>query len=236
MRILACGAHPDDVEIACGGTVALAAGQGHDVQILDLTRGEMGSNGDARLRGREATAAAAILGVAARHNADLPDGRLDSSSESQKQKLVSIIRSLRPQMMIIPPQETRHPDHGQASRLLADAAFLSGLALFPAEGEPHRPQLILRTLERKQAAADFCICIDEQIEKKREALWAYRSQFSLEEGGRRTEINSPAFLEGVLARDRYFGSLSGCVWAEPFSSTKLLAFSDLGPLLGKGQG
>jgi len=231
MRILACGAHPDDVEIACGATLALAARQGHDTVILDLTRGEMGSNGDPELRAAEAAEAGRILDVGERHQAGLPDGHLNARDEGQRRAAVEWLRRLRPELLIIPARENRHPDHDQAHLLMKEAVFLAGLARFEAEGEPARPRAVYETMERRIFRPDFVVDVSSLRDLKDDALRAYRSQFIRESGASPTLINDPAFLEAIRARDRYFGELAGCAWAEPFRALELLRLANLDCLL-----
>jgi N-acetylglucosamine malate deacetylase 1 len=218
MRILACGAHADDVEIFCGGTVALSAQQGHEVMILDLTAGEMGSNGTVEERRGEAERAAAILGAKERFNCGLPDGFVDAGDREQRRIAVEYIREIRPEVMLIPVAETRHPDHGQAGRLLKEAAYVAGLKKYPAAGEPFRPVAVFHYLERRPGRPDFLVPVADQIEQKRGALLCFESQFK--RGGQNTEtfINHPDFLEGILARDRFYGAQAGVNFAEPFQS------------------
>lgn len=235
MKILACGAHPDDVEIACGATLALAARQGHETEILDLTRGELGSNGDPDLRAHEADEAARILDVAGRHQAGLPDGHLNAGDPLQRRTIVEWLRRLAPDLLIIPARENRHPDHDQAHLLLKEAVFLAGLARYEAEGEALRPRAVYETMERRVFRPDFVVDVSSLHEIKDEALRAYRSQFIRQEGTSPTMINDPAFLDSIRARDRYFGELSGCAWAEPFRALELLRVGSLEALLPAGR-
>jgi N-acetylglucosamine malate deacetylase 1 len=231
MRILACGAHPDDVEIACGATLALAAAEGHETAILDLTRGEMGSNGDPELRRSEAAEAGRILGVNARYQAALPDGGLNARDKAQRRSVVEWLRKLAPELLIIPARENRHPDHDQAHLLLREGVFLAGLAQFEAEGEPRRPRVVYETMERRLFRPDFVVDVGAYREKKEASLRAYASQFIREDGHAPTLINDPAFLEAIRARDRYFGELAGCDYAEPFRAVELLRIESVAALL-----
>ncbi len=235
MKILACGAHPDDVEIACGATLALAVFEGHKVEILDLTRGEMGSNGDPEMRAVEAAEAGHILGVLDRYQASLPDGGLNARDESQRRTVVEWLRRLAPDLLIIPARENRHPDHDQAHLLLREGVFLAGLAHFSAEGNPTRPRVVYETMERRLFRPDFVVDVSGFRSKKELALRAYKSQFIREEGQTDTIINDPAFLESIRSRDRFFGELAGCTWAEPYKAVELLRIDRLSALLpGEG--
>ncbi|MEZ4395456.1 MAG: bacillithiol biosynthesis deacetylase BshB1 [Candidatus Krumholzibacteriia bacterium] len=231
MHLLACGAHADDVELGCGGTLALAASLGHTVSILDLTAGELGSNGDPARRAEEAAAAACALGVGRRENAGLPDGHLSAADLGQRREVAGWLRTLGPDLLIIPGAQNRHPDHSAAHHLLWDAAFLAGLERYDAAGAARRPQRIIETMERFPFAPSFVIGIDAVVEAKRESLRCYASQF-LRGGGRAaTSINHPDFLEQLLARDRYYGALGGCGYAEPFHSAQVPLVADPAQLL-----
>ncbi len=232
MKIVAVGAHPDDVEICCGGAVALSAKSGHSVAILDLTAGELGSNGTEAERYSESSAAAEIMGVVQRHNAKLPDGGLDASDPAQLRAVIEWIRKLRPEVLLIPPERCRHPDHGQAHLLLKAAAFKAGLRRYAADGEPFRPRAIYQYLERFPFEPSFLIETDAVVDIKRRALRAYASQFERGEGQTGTLINDPGFLDDIEARDRYWGSMAGCTFAEPFLAMSAPLILDFAALAG----
>jgi len=242
MHLLAVGAHADDVEICSGGTLALAARLGHEVSILDLTAGELGSNGDPGRRAAEAAVAAAVLGVARRENAGLPDGRLNASDPAQRQVVVDWLRRLGPDLLITHCGQNRHPDHNAAHQLLWDAAFLAGLARFDGEGPPRRPTRILEMMERFPFAPSLVVGIDRCLEAKRAALACYESQFRRGDGLAATTINHPDFLAQILARDRFYGAQAGCGYGEPFFSRQVPLVRDPGwllaaePFAGVGEG
>jgi len=231
MHLLAVGAHADDVEICAGGTLARAALRGHEVSILDLTAGELGSNGDPALRAEEAAAAAVVLGVTRRENAGLPDGHLNAADLEQRRTLVGWLRRLGPDLIIIHTKRNRHPDHRAAHQLLWDAAFLAGLTRFAAEGPPRRPTRILEMMERFPFAPSLVVDIDAVIERKQAALRCYASQFSRGAGRAETSINHPDFLGQILARDRFYGAQAGCNYGEPFLSAQVPLIRDPGWLL-----
>ncbi len=234
MHLLACGAHPDDVELGCGGTLALAAERGHEVSVLDLTRGEMGSNGDPESRAREADCAAKVLGLARRENAKLPDGALDAGDPEQRRAIVSWLRRLGPDLLIIPTRENRHPDHREAHRLLMDAMFLAGAGKFEAEGPVRRPARVMQYMERIPFTPSLLVNIDSVIDRKREAMLCYESQFQRKAESAATLINDPEFLEQIIGRNRHFGQQAGCVFAEPFLADAPPLFTDPGDILGIG--
>lgn len=232
MHVLACGAHADDVELGCGGTLALAARLGHEVSILDLSAGEMSSNGDPGRRAEEAARAAAVLGVMRRENAGLPDGGLSGSDPEQVRVVVTWLRRLGPDLLIIPCRENRHPDHRAAHRLLQDAVFLAGVRRFEAEGATRRPQKVIQYMERIPFNPSLLVDIDAVADLKRQALACYGSQFQRGPGDAATLINAPDFLEQIDARDRYFGAQGGCGRAEPFFSASPPLLRDPGHVLG----
>ena len=165
--ILAIAAHRDDVELTCAGTLIKAVDQGHRTAILDLTAGETGTRGSADLRASEAEAAAAILGVSERRNAELPDAHL-ANDESSRRIVVEAIRHFAPRVVILPFPVGRHPDHRIASELGRDACFLAGLAKYPAAGQPHKPFKILYALSYREdpLKATFMVDISAQFERK----------------------------------------------------------------------
>jgi len=127
LDVLAIGAHPDDVELSCSGTIAKLVKQGRLVGILDLTRGELGTRGTAALRAKEAAEAARILGVRVRENLNIPDGNIEISKKNVA-KIITVIRRYRPQILLIPYSSERHPDHEHAHLLAKEAWYYSGIA------------------------------------------------------------------------------------------------------------
>ena len=231
MHLLACGAHPDDVELGCGGTLALAAMRGHEVSVLDLTAGEMSSNGDPESRAAETARAASVLGLTRRENAGLPDGRLDARDPEQRQVIVSWLRRLGPELLLVHTAENRHPDHRQAHRLLMDAVFWAGATKYEAEGPVRRPARVLEYMERIHFLPNVLVNIDAAADRKREAMLCYGSQFRRGADDAATLINDPEFLEQVIGRDRHFGLQAGCGHAEAFLARTPPVFADPGDLL-----
>jgi bacillithiol biosynthesis deacetylase BshB1 len=176
--LLAVFAHRDDAELNCGGTLAKAARMGHRVGILDLTQGEMGTRGSAKIREAESNAAAKVLGVAVRENLGLPDANI-TNEQSTREQLVRAIRKFRPRVVLCPALEGRHPDHRIAAQLVRDACFLSGLAKVAPDTEKHRPLKILHCLSFRQdfVRPSFVIDVSDDFEKKIEAIRCYASQF-----------------------------------------------------------
>ena len=229
--ILAIGAHPDDVELGCGGTVAKLISEGKTVAIVDLTQGELGTRGTNFTRAEEAANSAKILGISSRENLKMKDGFLTNSEEHQLQ-IVKIIRKYRPEIVLANAIDDRHPDHAKAAKLVSDACFLSGLVKIEtvSEGEnqkPWRPKQIFHYIQWKNIAPDFVIDITNFMEKKIEACLAFKTQFydpnSTEP---MTPIATKDFLESLTYRAQDLGRLSGVEFAEGFTTEKLLAFKN----------
>ncbi|HEY7728968.1 MAG TPA: bacillithiol biosynthesis deacetylase BshB1 [Candidatus Eisenbacteria bacterium] len=233
LDLLAIGSHPDDVEISCGGTLCLAAAQGYRVGILDLTRGELGTNGDPQTRAQEAGEAARILGVALRRNAGLPDGGIQACDRAQEQTVVALLRELRPAVLFAHYPRDRHPDHVEASRLVDRALYHAGLLRYDAPGDPFRPQARWHFASRVGFHPSVVVDISETWERKRESILAHASQVSPAGGDRRpTSLNEPEFLTRIEARARHFGLMIGVRYGEPFASADPVGFRDLRAFLG----
>lgn len=222
--IVAFGPHPDDVEIGCAGTLALHTARGHRVAIVDLTRGEMGSNGSPVERWAEAEAAARILGVAERRCLDLPDRGLAGgitagplTPAEQLQRCVEALRTLRPRVVLAPWGDDRHPDHVAAHHLLREAVFNAGLGRYETDQEPHRVLRMVFYFINRAAEPSFLVDITGQWPKKIESLFAHASQFRRDGGRVETRLNRDHGLAALVeARDRYFGAQAGTGYAEGF--------------------
>lgn len=231
--VLAIGAHPDDVELGCGGTVARLAAAGRRVAILDLTAGESATRGTPALRRREAAEAAAILGVCWRECLALPDGRLDGGSDDQVVALVGIVRTAAPRAVLIPHPADPHPDHRAAAGLCARAVFLAGLGAFQPElGASARPRLVLRYPGPRQLLVpDLVVECGAEYERKRSALAAHRSQFE-PAAGAATHLASGYFLAAVEGRDRAVGNTVGAELGEGLTAGGPLSADDVAWMLG----
>lgn len=235
LDILAIGAHPDDVELCCGGTLALEARAGHKVGILHLTSGEAGTRGTPETRRKEAEKAAEILGAVHVEFLDLRDGAL-RTGEAEEDELIECIRRLRPELILGPPPTDRHPDHSRAHVLVRDAAFYAGLARRGA-GEPHRPAAVFSFMQHYHFKPTFLVDCSETWETKVEALSAYESQLYSPDGnndGPQTKISSPEFRAAIDGRGAHFGLVHSAAFAEPFWSPTPVAVSDPMMLLPKG--
>lgn len=234
--LIAFGAHPDDVELGCGGTVARLAGAGSRVAIADLTAGERGTRGDRATRGREAENAAAALGVVMRECLQLPDGGLSPDDPEQVAAVVRAIRRHRPRAVFAPDRGDPHPDHRAAADLLERALFLSGVGnVRPEDGEPWRPRLVLAYPGPRQLfEPSIVVDVTSVYARKREAVLAHASQFDPERGGR-THLASGYFTAAIEGRDRAAGNTVGVEFGEGFRAPGPLAADELSWLLG-GQG
>ena len=229
LDLLAIAAHPDDVELTCGGTLIKMVERRYKVGILDLTEGEMGTRGSAEMRRREAAAAARILGVALRENLGLPDARLEVNEES-KLAVARKIRALRPHTVILPYWEGRHPDHYNAAKLAYEGCFLAGLKRLPLEGEAFRPfKVIYSTAYYPAARPTFVVDISRQFERRRRAILAYGSQFSPQRRDRRSKVHLPLdqLEQEVHLIARYYGQMIGVQYAEPFLAREVMQVEDV---------
>ncbi|MDH3744971.1 MAG: bacillithiol biosynthesis deacetylase BshB1 [Acidobacteriota bacterium] len=240
LDVLAIGAHPDDVELACGGTLALLAERGSKVGILHLTRGEAGSRGTAQDRQREAETATEALGASILEILDFGDGMM-RGGEAQENEIIDRLRRWRPEIVLGPPAVDRHPDHGRAHDLVEAAVFYSGLHRRAAggTGEPHRPGAVFHYMQHDSFEPRFVVDVTSTWAKKIAALDAYESQLhrtgsgseadstSQAEGAEpATKVSSLEYRLAVEGRARHFGSLIGAELGEPFHSRLPLAIAD----------
>lgn len=224
---LMIGAHPDDVELGCGGTAALLARRGRRVGIVHLTRGERGTRGTVAERRREAERAAEALGAAALEILDCGDGGLRAGVD-EEEALIAVLRRYRPEVVFGPPPTDRHPDHGRAHALVEAACFYSGLAA-RGTGAPHRPAVIFHYMQHDPFAPAFIVDVSATWAAKQAALAAYGSQLYQPEEQREepvTKISSREYGLSVEGRARHFGALIGAEFGEPFASRLPLAVRD----------
>ena len=229
--ILAIGAHPDDVELGCGGTLYKLIKSGKSVAIVDLTKGELGTRGTDETRKIEAAEASKILGISYRENLGMKDGFFQNDEEHQLQ-VVKIIRKYRPEILFCNAIEDRHPDHGKGSKLVSDACFLAGLrkieTIYEDENqEIWRPKQVFHYIQWKELTPDFVVDISQEMDKKIEACLAYKTQFYDPNSKEPiTPIATKDFLESLTYRAQNLGRLSGVNFAEGFITEKLLAFKN----------
>ena len=223
LDILAFGAHPDDVELGCGGTIAKHVALGKKVGIVDLTQGELGTRGNAKIRLEEASNAAKVFGLDVRHNLKFKDGFFQNDQIHQIQ-IVEILRKYRPKIVLTNAIADRHPDHKRASELVSTSCFLSGLTKIDTNQKAWRPNAIYHYIQFQELKPDFVVDITDYIEVKKEAVLAYESQFYNPKSKEpETIISSKSFLESVVYRAENLGRLSGVKYAEGFTVEKLVA-------------
>lgn len=228
IAILAFGPHPDDVELGMGGTLARHSAAGHATAIIDLTAGEMGSNGTPTERVAEGEAAGQILGCAWRRNLGLPDRGLEARDPEQMRRVVNAIRAVRPQIIAYNWGADRHPDHQAAFRLMEEAVFNAGLRRYETEFEPYRPAKTLYYFINDEREPSFYVDITPYHQQKIESLFAHRSQFHREEGAVETRLNTRVGLPYLVeSRDRLFGAKVGVQYAEGFVAKQPLLLDDL---------
>ncbi len=238
LDILAFGVHPDDVELSCAGVLLVEKNNSKRTGIIDLTQGELGTRGTAEIRKTEAANAAIILGVDIRENLEMADGFLQND-ETHKRKIISALRAYQPEIILCNAPEDRHPDHGRSSKLVADAAFLSGLKKIQTERngvdqEAWRPKYVFRYIQDRMLQPDFVIDISDVFEQKIEAIKAYKTQFTgLENDEPETYISTPDFLDSVIYRHKWFGKMIGVKYAEGFISEKMVGLKNFDAIIKK---
>ena len=228
LDLLAIAAHPDDAELTCGGTLALAAKQGHKVGIVDLVAGEAGTHGSPARRAQESNAATRALGVHARANAGLSDAHLANTDETRR-RVIALIRRFRPRTVILPFPVGRHPDHRIASELGRDACYLAGLEKYDAPGRPHRPHKILYALAYREdpVKPTFVVDISATFPAKMKAIRCYRSQF---DGARNAGEIFPTgqhLYELIETQSAHYGSLIRARFGEPFFTFETVKVDDV---------
>ena len=232
LDILAFGAHPDDVEISAGGTLALQSSKGNLCGIVDLTRGDLGTRGTPEIRDAEANAAAEILNVKVRENLGFRDGFFKNDEEHQLE-VIKMIRKYRPEIVLANAPTDRHPDHGKGGELVKVASFLAGLRKIETEldgkaQEAYRPRLVLHYIQFQNITPEIILDIGEYIEVKMKAIEAYRSQFydpnSKEPA---TVVSSKNFTDSIRYRSQDMGRLIGAEHGEGFVSAQNLGIQDL---------
>ncbi len=232
LDILAFSAHPDDIELAAAGTLVKLIKQGYTVGIADMTRGEFGTRGTREIRQEEAQEAARIMGAAVRECLDIPDGNVTVTRENHL-KVIRLLRKYKPSILFNHYWKANHPDHESTSRLVTEACYLSGLAKMDTGQERHRPKRILYHQITYDVAPSFVVDVSNEVERKWKVVRAHKSQFYDPNSKEpETRLSSPAFLEMVETRMRYWGGQIGVSHAEPFLTTEPFAIPDLMEALG----
>ena len=235
--ILAVGVHPDDVELSSCGTLLRHADLGYSFGLLDLTRGELGSRGSGSIRTQEAYAAAKLMGAKFRENLDLPDG-FSTYDEGTLRKIITVLRRCRPKIVLANALDDRHPDHGRAAKIVADACFYSGLIKIETlgdDGQPQekwRPNAVYHYIQDRNRQPDFVVDVSGYMNKKMECIRTYRSQFDDHENNEyKNEVSTPIsgkdFMDFILAKGRSFGREAGFEYAEGFEAARYPGVTDL---------
>ena len=236
LDILAFGVHPDDVELGCGGTLISAIAEGKKVGIVDLTQGELGTRGTIETRYEEAANAAKVIGVEVRENLKMADGFFKHDKTNIRQ-VIHVIRKYRPDIIICNAPEDRHPDHGRSAKLVAEAAFLSGLRKIETKENgvlqaSWRPTYVFHYIQDRYIQPSFLIDITDSFEKKMEAVMCYTTQFNATStNDPQTYISSPQFIESIKARALMLGKRIGVRYAEGFISEKTIGLKSFDPII-----
>jgi len=239
LDILAIGVHPDDVELGCSGVLINEIRAGKKVGIIDLTQGELGTRGTVETRYAEAAEAARIIGASVRENLRMRDGFFRNDEEHQLM-LIRVLRKYRPEIVIGNVLDDRHPDHGRAGHMIADACFLSGLARIETIGDDGRPQerwrpkFVLHYLQDWYHEPDLLVDISDVFEQRMDSIKAYTTQFHTgmqSAEGPQTYISTPDFLDAVVARARMLGKRIGVKYAEGFITEKKIGIKSLDALV-----
>jgi bacillithiol biosynthesis deacetylase BshB1 len=228
---LAFGAHADDVELSCGGTLIKLAGMGYKTGVVALTRGETGTRGSAEIRAREFAQAAEVMGLAVHKMLDIPDGQVEVTWEN-KLKIIAEIRAYKPRIIFAPHGIDRHPDHENASQLVRASVYLAGLKKVETVEEAFRPVKVVFCQSRFEFAPSFVVDITDAHPQKMNAIRAYASQFHRPDqpestpASGETLIGRPEFLELIEARDRRYGAQIGVKYGEAFLVREALKVDD----------
>ena len=235
--ILAIGVHPDDIELACSGTLLRHIDQGKTVGLLDLTQGELGTRGSGELRLIEAANAAKLMGAVFRQNLGMADGFFQYSKENIL-KIIPVIRACQPEIILANSITDRHPDHGRAAKLVADACFYSGLVKVETRDENDqiqerwRPKALYHYIQDRNRVPDFVVDITEYVDKKEELILAFRSQFFDPDSTElATPISGKDFLDFLRAKARTYGRAASFEYAEGYNVDRTIGVQNLFNLL-----
>jgi bacillithiol biosynthesis deacetylase BshB1 len=234
---LAFGAHADDVEIICGGTIIKLAALGYKTGVIALTRGEMATRGTPEIRAEEFKKSAEIMGLAVHKMLDIPDGRVEVTWEN-KLKVIAEIRAYKPKVVFAPYWVERHPDHEHGSHLVRESAYLSGLKKIDTGQDAYRPRRVIFYQGRFEFAPSFVVDTSDVHDRKISAIMAYASQFRRPDragagpGFEQTSLNRPEFLDNIEVRDRRYGLQIGAKYGEPFLICESLKVDDPVALFG----
>lgn len=227
LDILAVGSHPDDIELGCAGTLINLVNRDYKVGLVDLTDAHLSTRGEHLTRSEESQAALGIVGGETRFQMGFSEGSL-APNQQNTYRLVSLIRRTKPYIIIAPYWKDRHPDHEDASRLVKSACFWSGVSKFGIGHPPHRPHRLIYYFLHWEGPVSFVVDISSSFDSKLKAIRSYHSQFYVHPGERgMTYISRPEFLEKLINRARYYGSLIGAEYGEPFYVDEMNRVDDL---------
>ena len=239
LDILAIGVHPDDVELACSGTLIASVLQQKKVGIVDLTAGELGTRGTPEQRILESQNAAKIMGIAVRENLFLQDGFFRNDEQSAMEKIMIAIRKFQPEIILANALQDRHPDHGRAGKMIAECCFYAGLRKIETKDEngnlqtAWRPKQVLHFIQDRYFEPNLVMDISSHFEQKMKSVLAYESQFYNPNSPEpKTYISSPIFMEGIKSRAMQFGKLIGVEFGEGFTTFNPIGIQDLSALVG----
>jgi bacillithiol biosynthesis deacetylase BshB1 len=229
--ILAVAAHPDDVELLCGGTLLKAARLGRRTAVVDLTAGEMGTRGDAKTRAKEAEQAAQIMKLSARECLGMPDSGLVNTPATREQ-VARAIRRHKPRVVIAPALQGRHPDHRVAAELIRDACFVAGLAKVAPDVPKHRPLKVIHCMTFRQdfEKPTFVVDISDEFEQKLDAIRCFETQFAGNTQAGEVYPNGEPLLDAIRHYSAYYGSLIRAKYGEPFFTTETMRVDDVAAL------
>jgi len=232
LDILAIGAHPDDVELCCGATLAKEIANGRKIGVLDLTQGELGTRGTAKTRNEESKKAAKILGVSVRENLRMADGFFVNDKAHQIE-VIKMIRKYQPEIVLCNAIDDRHIDHAKGSKLVSDACFLSGLIKIETEYEGKtqshwRPKHVYHYIQWKNLEPDIIVDVTGYIDRKMEAILAYKTQFYDPKSDEpETPISRKNFIDSITVRATDLGRLVGVEHGEGFTVERYPAVDSL---------
>jgi bacillithiol biosynthesis deacetylase BshB1 len=226
---LAFGAHADDVELACSGTIIKLGASGYKTGVITLTQGEMATRGSAEIRAQEFAQSAKSMGLASHKMLDIPDGRIEVTWEN-KIKIIKELRTYKPRIVFTPYWVSRHPDHEKASHLVREATYLSGLKKLKTDQEPYKPYKVIYYQTRFEFKPSFIVDISDFHAQKMKTILSYKSQFhhqnKAEFGNDETLLSRPEFLDRIETRDKQYGTYIGVKYGEPFLVREAIKIND----------
>jgi bacillithiol biosynthesis deacetylase BshB1 len=226
---LSFGAHADDVELACSGTIIKFGALGYKTGVIVLTQGEMATRGSAEIRAQEFAESAKIMGLASHKMLDMPDGRIEVTWEN-KIKIIKEIRTYKPRIVYAPYWVSRHPDHEKASHLVREAVYLSGLKKLKTDQESYRPYRVIYYQTRFEFKSSFIVDISDFHAQKIKSILSYKSQFFHQDKAEfrddETLLSRPEFLDRIETRDKQYGTYIGVKYGEPFLVREAIKIND----------